>query len=52
MSVRFEITTEPGTVAPGDLVVLPVVLLTVGWCAFWDWLWRDDDERSRYGYGY
>ncbi len=34
------------------LAVLPVVLLTVGWCAFWDWLWRDDDERSRYGYGY
>lgn len=25
MSVRFEITTEPGTVAPGDLVVLRLV---------------------------
>lgn len=27
MSVRFEITTEPGTVAPGDLVVLRLVVL-------------------------
>lgn len=34
------------------LVVLPVVLLTVGLCAFWSWLWNDDDERSRCGYGY
>lgn len=25
MSVRFEITTEPDTVAPGDLVVLRLV---------------------------
>ena len=25
MGVRFEITTEPGTVAPGDLVVLRLV---------------------------
>lgn len=32
--------------------LLPVVLLAVGLCAFWDWLWRDDDERSRCGYGY
>lgn len=25
MGVRFEMTTEPGTVAPGDLVVLRLV---------------------------
>ena len=25
MGVRFEVTTEPGTVAPGDLVVLRLV---------------------------
>ena len=30
------------------VAVLPSVLLAVGLCAFWD----DDDERSRYGYGY
>jgi hypothetical protein len=34
MSVRFEITTEPDTVAPGDLVVLRLVTQKGGvkWC--------------------
>lgn len=34
------------------VAVLPSVLLAVGLCAFWRWLWDDDDERSWYGYGY
>lgn len=34
------------------VAVLPSVLLAVGLCAFWRWLWDDDDERSRYWYGY
>lgn len=32
MGVRFEITTEPDTVAPGDLVVLRLV---IWWCCVW-----------------
>lgn len=56
MGVRFEITTEPGTVAPGDLVVLRLVTQKGGvkWtCGLFEWLgvpervgaWLGGDRR-------
>lgn len=62
MSVRFEITTEPGTVAPGDLVVLRLVNMKGGvkWTCGTVRCFTDDEVQMaitdegevRDGYGY
>ena len=48
MSVRFEITTEPGTVAPGDLVVLRLVTQKGGvkWTCGIVRCFTDDEDQS------
>ncbi len=47
MSVRFEITTEPGTVAPGDLVVLRLVNMKGGvkWTCGTVRCFTDDEDQ-------